>query len=54
MTVRNPLKVFSTLGKLHVIIPQEIADAMNINAGDEVMWSVERGDLVLRKVWKET
>ncbi|NOZ77218.1 MAG: AbrB/MazE/SpoVT family DNA-binding domain-containing protein [Euryarchaeota archaeon] len=53
MTGRKPLKVFSTLGKLHVIIPEEIASAMNINPGDEVVWSVERGELVLRKVWKD-
>lgn len=35
---------------MRVIISIALTGALNINAGDKVMWVIDRGELVLRKV----
>ncbi len=43
-------KVHDAGGQLKVTIPRVLAQAVGIGAGDKVMWVVDRGELVLRKV----
>ncbi len=43
-------KVFEVKGSLKVTLPKVLAQAVGIGAGDKVMWVVDRGELVLRKV----
>lgn len=53
MSQENIQTVFSTLGKKHVVIPDTMAEALNFGDGDMVVWMVEGGNLVLKKVWNE-
>ena len=43
-------KVFEVKGSLKVTLPRALATAVGIKKGDKVMWVVDRGELVLRKV----
>lgn len=42
--------LYDTGNQLRVIISIALTGALNINAGDKVMWVIDRGELVLRKV----
>jgi AbrB family looped-hinge helix DNA binding protein len=39
----------SEIDEYFIIIPDELCDAMNIQAGDELVWIVEGDNIILRK-----
>lgn len=43
-------KVHEVKGQLKVALPKVLAQAVGIQKGDRVMWIIDRGELVLRKV----
>ena len=49
-TATKTYRVHNAGGQLKVTIPKVLAQAVGIGAGDRVVWVVDRGELVLRKV----
>jgi len=50
MAQEKTYKVYEVKRQLRVTIPRVLAQAVGIKKGDKVVWVVDRGELVLRKV----
>ncbi len=43
-------KIYESKGQLRVTIPKVLAQAVGIKKGDRIVWKIDRGELVLRKL----
>jgi hypothetical protein len=43
-------KILESKRQLKVTLPIVLAQSIGLNAGDEITWIIEHGDLVMRKV----
>ena len=50
MEQKKTYKVHEVKGSLKVTLPRPLSQALDIRKGDRVMWIIDRGELVLRKV----
>ena len=50
MVEEKTYKVYESKGQLRVTIPRVLAQAVGIKKGDKIIWKIDRGELVLRKV----
>ena len=37
-------------GSLHVIIPMKLVKRLNLKIGESVIWSVDNGDIIIRRI----
>ncbi len=42
--------IFESKGQLKVTIPKVLAQAVGIKKGDKVKWTIDRGELVMKKM----